>query len=84
MKANDIAELVQIAYTALKRLTDEDALAGVIITDSAYLKVRKLFSDKAEEFRPSGLSIDRNMEQGFVVDGLVILRGTKPEGRLDS
>lgn len=83
MKATDISELVQIVYTALKRLTDEDALAGIIISDSAYSKVRKLFSDKAQEFRPSGLSIDRNMEQAFVVDGLVILRGTKPEGQLN-
>lgn len=77
MKAIDQAEAIRAIFNIFKFLTDEDALAAIIVTDSSYPKLRKLFGERCERFDPGGLALDTQMDNGFVIDGLIVLRGTK-------
>lgn len=75
MKTEEIVGAVRVLFSLMKELVDEEALAAIIVTESAYPKLRRFFGEQAEVFRPGGLHIDENMENGFIVNGLIILRG---------
>lgn len=77
MNKREKLELLHAAFNALKLLTNEDALAGIILTDSSYDDIKRLFGDQAQPYKPAGLDWDWKMENTFVVDGLLVLRGTK-------
>jgi hypothetical protein len=74
----EVVENIRLLMMVLKELTDEpNALAGVILTGFAYDKVKTLFGANAISYRPGELDLDPEMEHSFVVDGLLILRGTQ-------
>jgi hypothetical protein len=49
----------------------------VVLTEDAYNLTRRLFGEVAIPFRPAELDLDPAMENSFVVDGMLILKGTK-------
>lgn len=72
-------ELLRVAYNALKMLTDEGSLAGVILTESSYDNVKACFGPDAKPFSSAGIILDTSMENTFVVDGMLFLKGTQPK-----
>lgn len=74
---NEIRTLIQQTFTTLKLLTSEDALAGVILTSSGYDKLQALLREHSVPYSPSGITVDPLMHNTFVVDGMLILRGTE-------
>lgn len=77
LSGRETIELVRQVYNLLKLLTEQEALAGIILTDDTYIQVRREFADAAVPYRPAELDIDPAREHSFVVDGLLILRGTQ-------
>ena len=67
---------IRVIYSILKDLTQQDALAGIILTHDSYDLVRDMFGTEAQPYNP-GFIADPRMEQVFVVDGLLVMRGTK-------
>lgn len=77
LSGRETVEIVRQIYSLLSLLTSEGALAGIILTDGSYTQVKRLFGEAAMPYRPSDLSLDPTMEHSFVIDGLLILRGTQ-------
>lgn len=77
LTAAEIRSAMQVVFNALKLLTDDKALAGIVLTDKSYDKVRDLFGPTAKPYNPSGmLEADPRMKDVFVVDELLVMRGT--------
>ena len=73
-------QMVMQIFTLLKTLTDEAALAGIILTDSSYEEFKLNLGFAAIPFGPApDVTLDPRMEHAFVVDGLLIMRGTQIE-----
>lgn len=73
----EIRQLVGVIYNTLKLLTDEKALAGIVLTNKGFDKMKEHFGPEAKPYNPSGiLEADPLMKDVFVVDGLLIMRGT--------
>lgn len=70
-------EAIRLLFTAFNEIGGSSTLAGVILTDSSYEKVRTTFGPSAKPYEVSGVSIDLAMEHSFIVDDLLILRGTR-------
>jgi hypothetical protein len=78
LRPEEIRNGVQALYNLLKFLTDEKALAGIVLTSSAFDEVRDLFGPEAKPYNPSGLlAADPRMKDIFVIDELLIMRGTQ-------
>lgn len=69
--------IVRDIYNKLKLLTELDALAGIVLTDESYDDVKAEFGRAAIPYSTSNIALDPLMEHTFVVDGLLIMRGTK-------
>lgn len=75
----EIIELLRVAHNALKMIHGADSLAGVILTNESFDQVRRTFGPDARPYNPTGvLAADPAMQDVFVVDGMLILRGTSP------
>lgn len=71
-------DLIKQVFTLLKILTIEDALAGIVLTDTSFDQIKRLAGDAAIKHVPApGLDFDPFMRDTFVVDGLLVMRGTK-------
>lgn len=70
-------DLIAQVYTLLRMLHEDGALAGVILTNQSYDELKSLFGDAKISYRPAELDLDPDMKDTFVVDGLLILRGTQ-------
>jgi len=70
-------DLIAQVFTLLKLLQSDGALAGVILTNDSYDPIKQLFGDAKIPYRPAELDLDPQMNDTFVVDGLLILRGTQ-------
>jgi hypothetical protein len=77
LNAPDKVERIRLIMMLLKELTEEDALAGVVLTDSSFDQVRDLFGSSAKAYDPGGFIADPMLNNVFVVDGLLFMRGTK-------
>ena len=74
-----IKAVMQI-YSLLKLLTDEEALAGIVLTDTAFDEFKLNLGFASVPYYPApDVTLDPNMEHTFVVDGLLIMRGTQME-----
>lgn len=72
-------ELIRVVHNSLKLLTESESLAGVILTNDTFDQVREAFGPSARPYNPTGnLVADPRMQDVFVVDGMLILRGTSP------
>ena len=74
---NEIAEALRVVYTTLKLLTDEEALAGIVLTESSFDGVRDLFGFEAQPHKVGTFIADPNMSSVFVVNRLLVMRGTQ-------
>lgn len=73
----EIVDATKVLYNTLKLLTDSDALAAIVLTYDSYEPVRNLFgAHQCKPYEPTGISLDPRMENAFVLDGMLILRGT--------
>jgi hypothetical protein len=70
-------EALRIVTTFLNQLTSEGSLAGIILTDQAFDQFKAVLSAHAKPYFPAEISIDPGMQHTFVVDGLLVLRGTQ-------
>ena len=77
LKANEQIAMMRQVFSLLKILTDEEALAGIILTNSSFDGFKNILRSQAVVYKPSGLDFDPHMENSFVVDGMLILRGTQ-------
>lgn len=79
LNAQEIVAAVQVLHNTLKMLTESNSLAAIVLTDDSYDQVRRFFGFAAKPYDPTGrLIADPQMEHVFVVDGMLIMRGTKP------
>lgn len=73
-------QMIMAIFTMLKTLHDEEALAGIVLTNSSYEDFKLNLGFAAIPFEPApGTSLDPQMEHAFVVSGLLIMRGTQIE-----
>lgn len=79
MKPSDVVDGLKIVMNILKGICEEDAIAGIILTEDTYGQVLRLFGPSAHAFKPSNLEWDSGMEMSFVVDGVLFLKGNKPQ-----
>lgn len=77
LSPNEQVNMIRQVFSLLKMLTDEEALAGVILTNSSFDGFKNILRANAVAYKPSGLDFDPHMEDSFVVDGMLILRGTQ-------
>lgn len=77
LSPSEKVQLIQQIYTLLRMLTDEAALAGVILTHSSYEEVKNILGPAGIPYNPSGLELDPQMENSFISNGVLILRGTQ-------
>jgi len=70
-------EAIRQVYSILKLLCDTESLAGIILTDETYEQVKQIFGDAKFPYRPAEVDLDPAMEHSFVVNELLILRGTR-------
>ena len=70
-------QMIQQIFSLLKLLHGDASLAGIILTNQSYDHIKNLFGDAKVPFRPSEVELDPFMNDSFVVDGLLILRGTQ-------
>jgi hypothetical protein len=77
LSPNEQVQMVRQIFSLMKILTDEEALAGLILTNSSFDGFKQILRSQAVEYKPSGLDFDPHMENSFVVDGMLILRGTQ-------
>jgi hypothetical protein len=68
---------LRLVMMVLQELTDENALAGVVLTDAAFDKIKELFGPSARAYNPGGFVADPMLNDVFVVDGLLFMRGTQ-------
>jgi hypothetical protein len=73
-------QLVRQVYSLLNVLTKEGGLAGIVLTSESYDQFKKELGHASIPFTSSGVALDLAMEHTFVVDGLLIMRGTQLEG----
>lgn len=77
MSPQEIVQMTQQVYSLLKLMTDDGALAGVILTNQSYDHVKRLFGDAKIPYKVGDITLDPGMNDCFVVDNLLILRGTQ-------
>lgn len=78
LSAAEVIDLTRVLYNTLKMMTEAESLAGVILTNDTYETVRDAFWPTAQPHNPTGGFIaDPRMNDIFVVDGLLIMRGTQ-------
>ena len=77
LSPKDKIELVKQVYSLLRILHDEEALAGIVLTSGSFNEFRALLGEACIPYQPAELVIDPQMETTFVVDGLLIMRGTQ-------
>jgi len=70
-------QIVQQIYSMLKLLTEDDALAGIILKDTTYDQFKRYLGPACIPYSPAEITLDPNMEHSFVVDGMLVLRGTR-------
>lgn len=70
-------ELVSLIFSQLNLLFDEEALAGIVLTSGTFDGFRRLLGEAAIPYQPAELVIDPDMQNTFVVNGLLIMRGTQ-------
>lgn len=70
-------QLTQQIYNLLLLLTKEKALAGIVLTPGTFEQVKNEFSDAAIPYKSAELDLDPMMENTFVVDGLLVMKGTQ-------
>lgn len=73
----EITMSMRLIHTTLRLLTDEEALAGIVLTDSSFDKVRDLFGFEAQPHKVGTFIADPQMSSVFVVNNLLVMRGTK-------
>ena len=69
--------LVQEIYNLLKLLTKAEALAGIVLTSDTFELVKNEFGNAAVPYKPAQLDLDPQMNDTFVVDGLLVMKGTQ-------
>ena len=74
----EITALLQVVMNALKTLGDypEIPVAGLIFTNETFDAMKRFFGAEARPFVTSGINSDPSMEHSFVVDGMLMLKGT--------
>lgn len=77
LSGRETIEVVRQIYNLLLMLTKSQSLAGIILTDDTYTQVKREFGDAAIPYSPGEIDLDPGMEYSFVVDGLLVLRGTQ-------
>lgn len=77
LTAGEKIDLTRAIVTALNQLTEDGALAGIILTTRSFDQFKQELGFNAHPYRPAEIDIDPNMEHSFVVDKLLILRGTQ-------
>lgn len=78
LSPQEIIQMTQQVYSLLLVLTKEEALAGIVLTDTSFDHVKNLFGDAKVPYVPApGLDLDPEMRDTFVVDGLLVMRGTQ-------
>lgn len=77
LSGRETIDLVRQVYSLLLLLTKSEALAGIVLTEDTYTLVKREFGDAAIPYRPAELDLDPSMEHSFVIDGLLIMRGTQ-------
>lgn len=80
LSPNEKIQMVRQIYSLLNVLTQDGALAGVVLTTSSYDQFKKELGAASIPFSSSGVALDLAMEHSFVVDGLLIMRGTQLGG----
>lgn len=70
-------ELIRVIKSGLDELVGSGALAGIVLTDKSYDKFKAILSFHSVPFRVAEIELDPAMEHSFVVDGLLIMRGTQ-------
>lgn len=76
LRPNEVVEAIQVLTTTIRLLHEEAGLAAIILTHDAFDTLRRHFGPMCERYEP-GVIVDPGMENGFVVKGLIILRGTQ-------
>lgn len=77
LSPRETIQIVQQIYTLLKLLTDRASLAGIVLETSSFDQIKREFGDAKIPYRPAELDLDPGMNDTFVVDGLLIMRGSK-------
>lgn len=77
LSGSETIQLVQQIYNLLLLLTKSKALAGIVLTTDTFELVKNEFGNAAIPYKPSNLDFDPLMENTFVVDGLLIMKGTQ-------
>lgn len=71
-------QMIQQVFTLLRVLTNEGALAGIVLTNSSFDEIKRRLGDAKIPYVPApGLDVDPFMNDTFVVDGLLVMRGTQ-------
>lgn len=76
-QGTEVIEAIRLIMQAFKEIGGEGTLAGVILTNDSFDRVKQAFGPSAKVFAPTGAAFDPQMNDSFVVDGLLILRGTQ-------
>lgn len=77
LSGEETIQLVHQIYNLLLILTKKQALAGIVLTPDTFDLVKREFGSAAIPYRPAELDLDPLMENTFVVDGLLIMKGTQ-------
>lgn len=80
LSPQDKVEAIRLVMTVLNQLVADGALAGIVLTDSSYEQFKTLLRNHSASLRVAEIDLDPNMEYSFVVDGLLIMRGTQLNG----
>lgn len=76
LSADEQIETLRLVMNFLKSLVEDDAVSGVILSHRAYDGVLERLRLHAKPY-DSGIRVDPEMSNMFVVDGVLFLRGTQ-------
>jgi len=77
LSPQDQVDAIRMLMTIFNQLVSDGALAGIVLTDTAYDNFKRILSQHSVPFRVAEIDLDPRMEHSFVVDGLLIMRGTQ-------
>jgi hypothetical protein len=70
-------ECIRQIYSLFKLLHDEESLAGIVLTSGTYEQFKRELGDASIPYSIGDATLDPGMEHSFVVNGLLVMRGTQ-------
>jgi hypothetical protein len=78
LTAQEVTTLLRTIMTSFRLLAESKTtpVAGIIFENSYFDAIKRMMGPDARPYIASGIDSDPQMENSFVVDGILMLRGT--------